>query len=67
MLTLSTDERRALRARAHPLKPVVMIAQNGLTDAVLKEIELALTSHELRSPPSACCATAPATTPRCRA
>ncbi len=47
MLILSTDERRALRARAHPLKPVVMIAQNGLTDAVLKEIELALSSHEL--------------------
>lgn len=47
MLTLSPDERRALRASAHPLKPVVMIAQNGLTDAVLKEIELALTSHEL--------------------
>lgn len=47
MLALSTDERRALRASAHPLKPVVMIAQNGLTDAVLKEIELALTSHEL--------------------
>ena len=47
MLTLPPDERRALRARAHPLKPVVMIAQNGLTEAVLKEIELALSSHEL--------------------
>jgi putative YhbY family RNA-binding protein len=47
MLPLSSDERRALRARAHPLKPVVMIAQNGLTDAVLKEIDLALRSHEL--------------------
>jgi RNA-binding protein len=47
MLTLSPDERRALRAQAHTLKPVVMIAQNGLTDAVLKEIELALSSHEL--------------------
>lgn len=47
MLTLSSDERRALRARAHPLKPIVMIAQNGLTEAVLKEIELALKSHEL--------------------
>ncbi|MDY0056790.1 MAG: YhbY family RNA-binding protein [Methyloversatilis sp.] len=47
MLTLTPDERRALRAQAHPLKPVVMIAQNGLTAAVLKEIELALKSHEL--------------------
>jgi RNA-binding protein len=47
MLTLTPDERRVLRAQAHPLKPVVMIAQNGLTAAVLKEIELALKSHEL--------------------
>ncbi len=47
MLTLSPDERREFRASAHPLKPVVMIAQNGLTEAVLKEIELALKSHEL--------------------
>lgn len=47
MLNLTPDERRALRAQAHPLKPVVMIAQNGLTAAVLKEIELALKSHEL--------------------
>lgn len=47
MLTLTPYERRALRAQAHPLKPVVMIAQNGLTAAVLKEIELALKSHEL--------------------
>lgn len=47
MLPLTPDERRALRAQAHPLKPVVMIAQNGLTAAVLKEIELALKSHEL--------------------
>jgi RNA-binding protein len=47
MLTLSPDQRREFRARAHPLKPVVMIAQNGLTEAVLKEIELALNSHEL--------------------
>lgn len=47
MLTLTPDQRRALRAQAHPLKPVVMIAQNGLTAAVLKEIELALKSHEL--------------------
>lgn len=47
MLQLTADERRALRARAHGLKPVVSISQNGLSDAVLKEIEVSLNSHEL--------------------
>ena len=42
MLQLSSVERRALRARAHNLDPVVSIAENGLTDAVLKEIEVSL-------------------------
>lgn len=47
MLTLTPTERRALRAQAHALDPVVMIGQQGLTPAVLREIDLALTSHEL--------------------
>lgn len=47
MIQLSADERRALRARAHGLNPVVSISQNGLTDAVLKEIDACLKSHEL--------------------
>lgn len=47
MLNLSTDERRALRARAHALNPVVAISQNGLTESVLKEIANSLASHEL--------------------
>lgn len=47
MLNLSTDERRALRARAHALKPVVSISQNGLSENVLKEIDASLKSHEL--------------------
>ncbi|MQY51171.1 YhbY family RNA-binding protein [Rhodocyclus tenuis] len=46
-LTLSTDQRRGLRARAHALKPVVSISQNGLSEAVLKEIGVALHSHQL--------------------
>lgn len=40
-------ERRALRARAHHLHPVVMIGEAGLTPPVLHEIDLALRSHEL--------------------
>jgi RNA-binding protein len=39
--------RRELRARAHHLHPVVSIGQHGLTPAVLHEIDIALTAHEL--------------------
>ena len=44
---LSNVEKKALRKKAHSLKPVVMIGQHGLTDAVLAEIDIALNSHEL--------------------
>lgn len=47
MISLTTDERRALRAKAHALKPVVSISQNGLSESVLKEIAISLDSHEL--------------------
>lgn len=47
MLQLSSTQRAELRARAHNLNPVVSIAENGLTEAVLKEIELNLNAHEL--------------------
>ncbi len=47
MLQLSSDQRRELRARAHNLNPVVSISENGVTDAVLREIELNLKAHEL--------------------
>lgn len=47
MIELSADERRALRARAHGLNPVVSISENGLSESVLKEIESSLTAHEL--------------------
>jgi RNA-binding protein len=39
--------RRALRARAHHLDPVVSIGHHGLTPAVLHEADVALTAHEL--------------------
>jgi RNA-binding protein len=47
MLKISSDERRALRARAHSLHPVVAISQNGLSEAVVKEINSSLSCHEL--------------------
>ncbi|AHV91781.1 YhbY family RNA-binding protein [Bordetella holmesii] len=47
ILELTSRERGDLRSAAHPLKPVVLIGDAGLTDAVLKEIDRALNSHEL--------------------
>lgn len=47
MLTLSPTQRRELRARAHPLHPVVAIGHAGLTPPVLHEIDIALSAHEL--------------------
>jgi RNA-binding protein len=45
--TVTPDQRRKLRARAHALDPVVMIGNAGMSGAVLHEIERALQSHEL--------------------
>ncbi|MBI1174709.1 MAG: ribosome assembly RNA-binding protein YhbY [Sideroxydans sp.] len=47
MLTLTVDQRRDLKARAHPLNATVMIGSAGLTEAVLEEIARSLNSHEL--------------------
>jgi len=47
MKELTSTVRRGLRAQAHHLHPVIMIGEAGLTPAVLKEIDLALKSHEL--------------------
>ena len=47
MLQLTSARRSELRALAHALNPVVSIAENGLTESVLKEIELNLNAHEL--------------------
>ncbi len=46
-IELTTAERRALRADAHHLDPVVMIGGDGLTPAVVKEANLALNAHGL--------------------
>jgi len=46
-LDITSQERSALRAAAHPLNPVVLIGDKGLTPAVLKEIDLNLNAHQL--------------------
>ena len=45
--SLSGKQRRALRGLAHGLKPVVLVGQHGLSEAVIAEIDLALDHHEL--------------------
>ncbi len=44
---LTPGERRALKARAHTLAPVVLIGDGGLTTEVLSEIDRSLTAHAL--------------------
>ena len=45
--SLTQDQKRSLKSKAHALSPVVMIAGNGLSENVLIEINSALTAHEL--------------------
>ena len=47
MKTLTAAGKVSLRAKAHTLKPVVMVAEKGLSESVIKEIDRALFDHEL--------------------
>ncbi|MBA2306364.1 MAG: ribosome assembly RNA-binding protein YhbY [Acidobacteria bacterium] len=44
---MTTRERAHLRGRAHALEPVVHAGSFGVTDAVVAEVDRALTAHEL--------------------
>ncbi|HLR29311.1 MAG TPA: YhbY family RNA-binding protein [Paenalcaligenes sp.] len=46
-LSITTSERNEYRALAHHLKPVVLIGDQGVTEAVLKEIDTHLQAHQL--------------------
>lgn len=46
-MNLTKKQAQHLKALAHHLNPVVMIGNNGLTEGVLAETEVALTHHEL--------------------
>ena len=46
-VSLTPRERAHLKARAHPLEPLVHVGQGGLTAGVVHEIERALTAHGL--------------------
>ncbi len=47
MSTLSSRERKDLRARGHTLEPVVRVGQAGIHAAVIHKIGLELHTHEL--------------------
>jgi RNA-binding protein len=46
-MQLSEKQKKHLRRLAHPLHPLVMLGNAGLTDGVVKELDRALTDHEL--------------------
>ncbi len=47
MTKLTNNQKKFLRSIGHSLKPVVMVGQHGLSDAVLAEIESSMGKHEL--------------------
>ena len=46
-MPLTADRKKALRALGHNLKPVVTVADKGLTEGVMEELSRALNDHEL--------------------
>ena len=46
-MALTEKHKRELRGRGHTLKPVVTIGNAGLSNAVMREIDLSLAHHEL--------------------
>lgn len=46
-MNLNKKQIQHLKGVAHPLKPIVLLGNNGLTEAVVAEIDYALNHHEL--------------------
>jgi len=46
-MSITTKQNQHLRRLAHHLKPVIIIGNAGLTEAVMEEIKLAISFHEL--------------------
>ncbi len=47
IMTLSADQKKRFRQIGHHLKPIVTIADKGLSENVINELERALEDHEL--------------------
>ena len=46
-MTLSSQQKQYLKGQAHKLKPVVMVGDAGISDAVVAETDQTLEHHEL--------------------
>ena len=46
-MSLSNDQKKSLRSIGHKLNPVVTVAEKGLSENVMEEINRALDDHEL--------------------
>lgn len=46
-MSITEKQKRWLKSQVHHLKPVILVGQAGLTEAVLAELDLALERHEL--------------------
>lgn len=46
-MSLTNKQKQFLKAKAHELKPVILLGGNGLTEGVMAEIDIALEHHEL--------------------
>lgn len=46
-MALTSKQRKFLKQQAHPLKPVVLIGDAGLSEAVVNAAEEAIAHHEL--------------------
>lgn len=46
-MSLTAEQKKRYRTIGHQLNPLVTIAGNGLTDNIYKEIDRALSDHEL--------------------
>jgi RNA-binding protein len=46
-MSITDKQKRWLKKQTHHLKPVVMVGQQGISEAVIAELDRALSHHEL--------------------
>ena len=46
-MPINSKQRKALKAEAHHIKPVIRIGQHGVTEGVVAETHITLDTHEL--------------------
>jgi len=46
-MALTQEQKKHFKSIGHHLKPVLIVAENGITEGVLSELERALNDHEL--------------------